>query len=99
MTPAARQPASPAQTGNPVSNNWQVAMAGTTQVVIHSASIKQSGIDKHKSGRRATLFDVVRRPFGHKKTRSRGLLRFFGALVALKNLNMAPEVGLEPTTP
>jgi hypothetical protein len=51
MTPATRQPASPAQAANPVSNNWQVAMAGTAQVVIHSASIKQSGIDKHKSGR------------------------------------------------
>lgn len=75
-----------------MSNNWQVAMAGTAQVVIHSASIKRSGIDKHKSGRRATLFDFVRRSSGTKKTRSRGLLRFSEALVALKNLNMAPKL-------
>jgi hypothetical protein len=99
MTPATRQPASPAQAENPVSNNWQVAMAGTAQVVIHSAPNKQGRIDKHKSGRRAMLFDFIRLPLGRKKTRSRGFLRFSEALVALENLNMAPEVGLEPTTP
>jgi hypothetical protein len=76
MTPATRQPASPAETGNPVSNNWQVAMAGTTQVVIHSAPIKQGGIDKHKSGRRATLFDFVRPPGGHKKPALAGFCGF-----------------------
>jgi hypothetical protein len=99
MTAATRQPATPVQAGNSVSNNWRLAIAGTTQVVIRSAPIKQGGIDKHKSSRRAMPLDVIRPPFGHKKTRSRGLLRFSKALVALKNLNMAPEVGLEPTTP
>jgi hypothetical protein len=68
MTPAAPQPASPAQAENPASNNWQVVVAGTAQVVIHSAPNKRGRIDKHKSGRRAMLFDFIRISFTYKKT-------------------------------